>query len=131
MSCNDDVDVRKSRTRALGALVALVLSVAMPVSQLAIAGAVTVTCCCGPHDGDHHCGCDDCPALDDGDASRGSEPGMSACRMDGDPPTLPWAPAVVVPERVTVHAPAVRRWRVPDAFVPPRSRTIRPPCPDG
>lgn len=129
------VHVRMSRTRVIGAVVVLILCAALPVSQLAIAAPATATCCCGPHDADHHCGCDDCPALrqhdDSGPQSPEHDQGMSACDMDGDRPTVPWSPAVVLPAPLVAYPVPGQRCDFPTRPVRFPTRTLRPPCPDG
>jgi hypothetical protein len=124
--------VQGRSSRVLVALVTLAVSAALPVSQLAIAGSVTVTCCCGPHDAQHKCGCDNCPALGgDGESTPDPELGMAACDLAGDPATAPWSPAVVLPGPALASAAPSRPWSLPTWAAPVRTRVITPPCPDG
>jgi hypothetical protein len=130
-------EVPSRSSRAISALVALIICAALPVSQLAIAGSITVTCCCGPHDVDDGCACPDCPGTrdhdtaDDEDDSGGREPRIKSCNIDFDQGVMPSPTAALVPALVTVSQPRGSPC-IPPAYVSGDvTRAIAPPTPDG
>jgi hypothetical protein len=130
-------DVTSRSSRAVSALVALIVCVALPLSQLAIAGSITVTCCCGPHDVDDGCACPDCPGArdhdkaDDEDDSGGGDLRINSCKFDIDQGVMPSSIAALVPTLVTVIVPRCSLWIPPEYVSCDVTRVIAPPTPDG
>lgn len=116
-------------------MLALVICGALPLSQLAIAGSITVTCCCGPHDIADGCRCADCPGAREDDAARrdsaGGEHRVESCTTKIERGVIPSLLAALPSAAVTIGPELPRPWAFPPHVAIVQSRAIAPPLPDG
>ncbi len=125
--------MQRRRSTVVGVLLAALLCLALPASQLAIAGDATIVCCCGPHDAAHACGCEDCPVLDQAgdDDAGGCQLRAASCDMDVDRGVAPAPVAALLPAPFESTDRSVTRRSLPAHASRLSTRAIAPPCPDG
>ncbi|HEX4451038.1 MAG TPA: hypothetical protein VH143_09225 [Kofleriaceae bacterium] len=113
--------LRRIATAASTIVVAIVVALAVPVSQLRTFSIVASCCCPDPS----HCHCPD------HDAGRGGEPSMRACHKTSHEVVSPEAPAAAVPELALATEPqrAMPRvaWMIAEPHAAPAP--VRPDAP--